>query len=61
VRPRGGERRLVRAVGGPHDGNSVLVHEPAPLELVIDRCMYVLDEHGTPEHPGPVYVHVPDD
>ena len=48
------------AVGGPHDGNTVLVWEPLPLELVIDRCQYVLDEDGTADQPGPVYVHVPD-
>jgi hypothetical protein len=49
----------VHAVGGPHDGNTVLVWEPLPLELMIDRCQYVLDEDGTVDEPGPIYVHVP--
>ena len=48
------------AIGGPHHGNTVLVYEPPPLELTIDRRAYVLDEVGMPEHPGPIYVHVPD-
>ncbi len=61
ARPRQGERRLIGAVGGPHDGKGVLVYGPPPLELEIDRCNYVLDEAGVAAHPGPVYVFVPDD
>ncbi|HEX2383819.1 MAG TPA: hypothetical protein VHI95_14345 [Acidimicrobiales bacterium] len=61
ARPRRGERRLVTALGGPHDGNGVLVYGDPPLELEIDRCMYVLDEAGVPGHTGPVYVYVPSD
>jgi hypothetical protein len=45
---------------GRTTANTVLVYEQPPLELVIDRCTYVLDEDGTDEHPGPIYVHVPD-
>jgi hypothetical protein len=60
ARPREGERQLIVAIGGPHDRNSVLVYGSPPLELEIDRCTYVLDEEGTHEHPGPVYVFVPE-
>jgi len=51
-------RYYLRAVGGPHDGNGVRVYDPMPLELEIDCCTYVLDEQGTDEHPGPIYVYV---
>ena len=61
ARPRQGERRLIVAIGGPHDGKGVLVYGPPPLELEIDRCNYALDEVGVAGHPGPVYVFVPDD
>jgi hypothetical protein len=56
-----GERRILLCLGGPHDRRSILVHEPIPLEVTIDRRPYVLDEVGTAEHPGPIYVHVEDD
>jgi hypothetical protein len=60
IPPRGRRfpRYYVPAVGGPHDGNSVRVYDPMPLEIVIDRCTYVLDETGTADRPGPLYVYV---
>jgi hypothetical protein len=39
----------------------VLVYWDPPVELEIDRCVYVLDEAGVPGHCGPVYVYVPDE
>jgi hypothetical protein len=43
-----GERMLIRCDGGPAIARAV--RYPPPLELMVDRGVYVLVDVGAPEH-----------